>query len=102
MNDAELAEYHAPILRFDREEKFLPSRVGYTVLRAPADSSADPRRRLDGAAPLCFGLSRLEAIIEYGIWWDWDIQHLYELEAAWVYWGLGEVLMVEASWHGHF
>jgi hypothetical protein len=23
--------------------------------------------------------------IEYAIWWDWDIGHLYELEHVWVY-----------------
>ena len=49
-----------------------------------------------------FDLPGLEAIIEYGIWWDWEIQHLYELEAAWVYVGDGSVLRVEASWHGRF
>jgi hypothetical protein len=101
-DDCELAAHHAPILFFDREEPFLPSRVGYSVLRKPADSPVDPRRRRDGPAPLRFDLSGLEGVIEYGIWWDWDIQHLYELEAAWVYLGKGGVLRVEASWHGRF
>src|SRR5262245_37989710 len=83
-SDFELAARHAPILFFDHEEPFRPSRVGYSVLREPADSPVDPRRRLDGPTPLRFDLSGLEAVIEYGIWWDWDIQHLYELEAVWV------------------
>jgi hypothetical protein len=102
MTDADLAAYHAPILQFDREEPFLPSRVGYTVLQEPADSPVDPRRGLTGPTPLRFDLPGLEAILEYSIWWDWDIQHLYELEAAWVYRAAGGVLMVEASWHGRF
>src|ERR1041385_4215375 len=102
MNDFELAAYHAPLLFFDHEEPFLPSRVGYSVLREPAAARVDPRRTLDGPAPLRFDLPGLEAVIEYGIWWDWDIQHLYELEAAWVYLGRGDVLRVEASWHGRF
>jgi hypothetical protein len=102
LDDLDLAARHAPILCFDREEPFLPSRVGWTILREPADSAVDLRRRLDGAQPLRFDLPGLEAIVEYGIWWDWDIEHLYELEAAWVYLGAGELLSVEASWHGRF
>lgn len=103
MTDHEVALAHAPILLFDRREPFLPSRVGYSVLREPADSPVDIRRRRDGPTPIAFELPGLEAVIEYGIWWDWDIQHLYELEAAWVYRDReGEVLRVEASWHGRF
>ena len=100
MSDFELAARHAPRLFFDHEEPFLPSRVGYRVLREPADSRVDPRRGRDGTTPLRFDLPGLTGVIEYGIWWDWDIQHLYELEAAWVYLGEREVLRVEASWHG--
>ena len=100
--DAQLAARHAPILLFDRHEPFLPSRVGYSVLQAPADSPVDPRRQLNGPHPLRFDLPGFEAVIEYGIWWDWDIQHLYELEAAWVYLAGGAVARVEASWHGRF
>ncbi|RME78835.1 MAG: hypothetical protein D6784_01855, partial [Chloroflexi bacterium] len=41
--------------------------------------------------------------IEYAIWWDWDIQHLYELEHVWVYLdGAGRVVRAEASWHGGY
>ena len=41
--------------------------------------------------------------IEYAIWWDWDIQHLYELEHIWVYIdGDGKLVAAEASWHGGF
>src|SRR6266542_1279196 len=100
--DADLAAAHAPILRFGRAEPFLPSRVGYSVLRSRGDSAVDPRRRSGEGTPLEFDLPGVEAIIEYGIWWDWEIQHLYELEAAWVYVGDERVLRVEASWHGRF
>lgn len=103
MDDFDLALQHAPILRFDRNEPFLPSRVGYVVFREPGDSAVDPRRTLAGPTPLVFELPGLDAVIEYGVWWDWDIQHLYELEAAWVYLDAGgTVLRVEASWHGKF
>lgn len=102
LTDAALAARHAPIICFDRAEPFLPSRAGFSVLRHPFDSHVDPRRTLAGPQPLRFDLPGLEAILEYGIWWDWDIEHLYELEAAWVYLGGGNVLSVEASWHGRF
>lgn len=103
MNDFDRAIRHAPILLFDRSEPFLPSRAGYVLFREPADSAVDPRRALAGPTPLRFDLPGFHAVIEYGIWWDWDIQHLYELEAAWVYLDEdGEVLRVEASWHGQF
>jgi len=39
--------------------------------------------------------------IEYAIWWDWDIGHLYELEHIWVFVdAAGNVVRGEASWHG--
>jgi hypothetical protein len=101
-SDTLLATKHAPVLLFDRDEPFLPTRVGFSVLRTPCDSLVDPRRQLRGPSPLRFDLPGLEAVIEYGIWWDWDIQHLYELEAAWVYLAAGAVARVEASWHGRF
>jgi glycerophosphoryl diester phosphodiesterase len=41
--------------------------------------------------------------IEYAVWWDWDIQHLYELEHVWVYLDTdGRVVRAEASWHGRY
>ena len=99
--DLALATRAGPAVR--PAEPFLPSRVGFDVFRAPADfpgglpPDAGQRRRID------FDLPGLAAVVEYGIWWDWDIQHLYELEAAWVYLdGHGDVLRVDASWHGSF
>ncbi|MDN3722060.1 hypothetical protein QW131_29965 [Roseibium salinum] len=39
--------------------------------------------------------------IEYAVWYDWDIQHMYDLEHVWVYLdAAGEVSRVEASRHG--
>lgn len=102
-DDFQLAVAHAPILRFDLAEPFLPSRVGFNVFRAAADSGVDYRRTLDGPSPLRFDAPGVAAVVEYGVWWDWEIQHLYELEAAWVYLDArGGALHVEASWHGQF
>lgn len=93
--DRALASRHAPIIRFDRSEPFLPDLVGYTIFREDGDSPSFPRRiELPEDATLA---------IEYAIWWDWDIQHLYELEHVWVYLDADEqVVHAEASWHGAF
>lgn len=69
-----LARRHAPILRLDRREPFLPTRVA--VFSEPAESPSFPRTVTipPGA----------DFVLEFAIWWDWDIQHLYELEHVWV------------------
>jgi HAD superfamily hydrolase (TIGR01549 family) len=90
-DDFDLSRRFAPRLRFDNCEPFLPLVVGCTVFRSAAKSPSskfmiDPA---DGVA------------IEYAIWWDWDIQHLYELEHIWVYLDVEEQLVsVKASAHG--
>ena len=95
--DRELAARHTPVIRFDAHEPFLPSVVGYTVFRADGDSPSFPRRIELAARPGAV------VAIEYAIWWDWDIQHLYELEHVWVYLDADEQLVgAEASWHGGY
>jgi len=97
--DRDLAARYAPLIYFDRREPFLPLAAGYTIFAADADSSSFPRRitlRGPHRAPAAFA-------IEYAIWWDWDIGHLYELEHTWTYVGEdGSVVFAEASWHGGF
>ena len=94
-----LAVRYAPRILFDRNEPFLPLCVGYTIFRADGYSHSFPR---------CIGFTpvgRLPAVmaIEYAIWWDWDIQHLYELEHIWTYINTsGDVVHAEGSWHGNF
>ena len=95
--DHRLAALHAPILKFDAREPFLPKAVGYTIFRESADSPSYPRRvelTPDAHPPVSMA-------IEYAIWWDWDITHLYELEHVWVFVDPGgRVVGIEASWHG--
>jgi phosphoglycolate phosphatase-like HAD superfamily hydrolase len=41
------------------------------------------------------------SVIEYAIWHDWDIQHLYDLEHVWVHLdAAGRMVRVEGSMHG--
>ncbi len=93
--DYQLALRHAPYIRFDEREPFFPSVVGYTVFRETGVSPSFPR-------PINLN-SEVTTVIEYAIWWDWDIGHLYELEHVWVYINQsGELVRAEASWHGGY
>jgi glycerophosphoryl diester phosphodiesterase len=97
--DHALAARYAPVIRFDEREPFLPLAAGYTVFRAPAPSPSFSRR----IAPLADDGPPAAIAIEYAIWWDWDIQHLYELEHVWVYVDdAGRVVHCEASAHGGY
>lgn len=96
MKDLSIIKRYAPILYFDQREPFLPVKVGVTVLREAGDSPSFRRS-------FSFADERLDYIIEYAIYWDFDIQHLYELEHVWVYVAKdGEVLDAEASFHGRY
>nr|WP_243735110.1 NPP1 family protein [Paenibacillus turpanensis] len=92
----QLAQAYSPYLYFDKNEPFFPARVGVSVLTAPGPSPSFPRS-------FSFEQEELQAIVEYAIYWDWDIGHLYDLEHVWVYIGQdGDVLDCEASFHGKY
>ena len=94
-SDRQLALRHAPLIRFDAREPFFPIVVGYTVFHASAQSPSFPREIQLREGVKC--------AIEYAIYWDWDIQHLYELEHIWLHIGHDDALVAaEASWHGDF
>jgi glycerophosphoryl diester phosphodiesterase len=96
-----LAARYAPILRFDAREPFLPLAAGYTVFRQGGPSPSFSRGRRVELAPE--GQPPASLAIEYAIWWDWDIGHLYELEHVWVFVdAAGQVVRGEASWHGDY
>jgi len=97
--DCALVARYAPILRFDAREPFLPLAAGYSIFRETAESPSFRQGRKIDLAPQ--DGPHAEFAIEYAIWWDWDIGHLYELEHVWVYVGAdGRVVRAEASWHG--
>lgn len=91
---------YAPVIRADEREPFSLVAVGYHVFNREAESpSFVPRRRVEWISA---GYHAVMAI-EYALWWDWDIGHLYELEHVWTFVGAGgEVVAVEASWHGMY
>ena len=91
----ELAARYAPVVMLDEAEPFRPELAGYTVFLHSAPSLSFPRY-VEVRPP-----ARLA--IEYALWWDWDIGHLYELEHVWVYVDSdGQIVNVEASWHGGY
>ena len=95
--DLDLAARYAPIIQFDAAEPFLPLVAGVTVFDGEADSPSFPRRILRELVP------PWHKVIEYAIWWDWDIGHLYELEHAWSYIDAdGRLVWAEASGHGDY
>jgi len=91
LGDAELAARHAPQLMLDRAEPYQPVAFGYTVFRE-AGQSPSSKIRIEPVDAL---------VIEYAIYYDWDIGHLYDLEHVWVHVGdSGAIAKVEASSHG--
>jgi len=97
--DRALAARYAPVLRFDAHEPFFPLSVGYTIFRKSGPSPSFRQGHQIDLVPE--GEPPASLAIEYAIWWDWDIGHLYELEHVWVYVDQqGCVVRGEASWHG--
>lgn len=89
--DALLAQRHRPVFMMDEREPFAPLAIGYTLYRQEAQSVSSK-----------FVIHPIaKSVIEYAIWYDWDIQHLYDLEHVWVHLDEHEqVVKVEASRHG--
>lgn len=95
MDDQQLALNYAPIIHYDLGEPIPLKKVGYTVFREEARSDSFPKRTVRPA--------RGGAVIEYALFWDYDIQHMYDLEHIWVWVDEdGYVIKAEASFHGKY
>ena len=90
----ELVRKYAPHLRYDKCEPYAPSAVGYTVYRESGKSvSCNLQVRVEPG----------ETVFEYAFYYDFDIQHLYDLEHIFVTTdGDGAVRGVLGSFHGKF
>ncbi len=92
--DRETALRYAPRIMFDEREPFMPRFIGTSILRA---SGRSPSFRRSIEVPPG-GLA-----VEYAVFWDWDIQHLYDLEHLWVFVDAeGTVVDAEGSFHGQY
>lgn len=97
LGGTELAKKYVPHLRYDRAEPFALQGIGYTLYPDSAGSAKSPscRRIIE---PPAGGMA-----IEYAFYYDFDIQHLYDLEHAFVYLDrAGDIVGVESSFHGKF
>ena len=66
-----LAWQHAPVIRCDATEPFLPSAVGYAI------HDNDGPSLLFGHTVALEGAVRA---IEYLVWWDWSLRHIGNME----------------------
>jgi hypothetical protein len=97
MTDFELAVEYKPYLWFDKKEPFEITAVGYTVFRENKQSESFPKRKM------LANWNQTAFIIEYAIWFDYDIQHMYDLEHIWVYVNKdGVIVETEGSFHGKY
>lgn len=94
--EIELVKRYSPYICFDENEPFFPVKVGYTIFNKPGVSKSFNRK-------IEFTDDLVDLAIEYAIYWDFDIQHLYELEHVWVYIDKnGKLRDGEASFHGRY
>ncbi|MFI3236550.1 MAG: hypothetical protein R3Y47_00820 [Lachnospiraceae bacterium] len=93
MNIDALKNY-MPYVYMDEKEPFKPIAIGYHVYDETADSVSFKRS-------ITVDKEVVDYVIEYAIYWDYDIQHMYDLEHVWIYVDYkGEVVDCEASFHG--
>ena len=77
-NDKELALSHQPHIYRDLRDPFPIRYIGYTVFREKGDSQSFRNLRID---PAEYGAAY---VIEYAVYYDYDIQHMYDLEHTWI------------------
>ena len=95
-HDLQAALDYAPVIHFDQQETIPVRAVGYTVFRETKKSVSFPGRAVKVPENAAF-------TVEYAYYFDYDIEHMYDLEHIWVTVGKdGEVLSSEASFHGKY
>lgn len=96
-SDLELALKYQPYIMFDEREPFEVTGIGYTIFRESSQSISFPKRRIT------VDKEKVDFVIEYAVWYDYDIEHLYELEHLWIYVdNNGNVIDAEGSFHGKY
>lgn len=95
MKDRSLAEKYLPVFYRDEKEPFCIHSIGITIYEESGNSvSSACFLKVEGNTAF---------VVEYAVCFDFDIQHLYDLEHVFVYVGHeGQVLNVESSFHGCF
>ena len=94
--DLELALRYAPRVHFDKNDPIPLRAVGYTVFRETKRSLSFPKRAVEVPKGAAF-------TVEYAYFFDYDIEHMYDLEHVWVTAAEdGSVLDAQGSFHGKY
>ena len=94
-NDYQEAQDFLPIVHFDRRETIPLRAIGYTVFHETSPSISFPGRKVQ--------VREGETAIEYAYYWDYDIQHMYDLEHIWVWLDEGHhPVRAQGSFHGKY
>ena len=95
MTDLELALRYMPILHFDALEPVALHTTAYTVFHTGAPSVSFPGRKIPALEGGC--------TIEYAFFYLYDIDHMYDLEHAWIMLDAqGEIRDAQGSFHGKY
>lgn len=95
MERLSLARRYAPIIHVDVCETIPLLAYGITVFEKTRRSESFPKREVN--------VPQRCKVIEYACFWDYDIQHMYDLEHIWVTVDeKGCVCHVEGSFHGKY
>lgn len=96
MTDFDIAQQYIPIIHFDKAETIPLLALGYTIFRSTRRSDSFPKREVFVPQSAAF-------VVEYACFWDYDIQHMYDLEHIWVTVGQdGAPIHAEGSFHGKY
>lgn len=96
MSELTSALLYFPYLYYDKKEPFPVKLVGYHIFRYTGKSLSFDRE-------IVVDRRKVDYVIEYAIYFDYDIQHMYDLEHIWIYVGKdGTVVDAECSSHGRF
>ena len=94
--EKKLVKKYLPYLLINKKEPFLPKKVGYSIFTKTTESPSFKRM-------IKIDKQKVDFVIEYAIYWDYDIQRLYDLEHVWIYIDKeGQVVDCEVSFHGRY
>lgn len=89
-----MVEKYLPVLMLDENEPYRPVAFGWSTYK-DGDKSESFDRRFQ------FRDDSITSVIEFAVYWDYDITHLYDLEHIWLYLDdYGHVVGAESSFHG--
>lgn len=94
--ERKLALEYMPELYFDKNEPFPLILIGYTIFEESGISPSAPRQ-------VVMDKDTEAVCIEYAFYYDYDIQHLYDLEHVWIYIDRNrQICRCESSFHGMY